>query len=53
MNWLNGKKTYFAAIGMFGLALHQALVEGNYQLALQSFFAGLGFLGLRHAVDKV
>lgn len=40
-------KTYFAAAGLFGLALYQASV-GQYEMAVQSSLAGLAVLGLRH-----
>lgn len=52
MNLFNGKKTYLAAIGLFGLAAYQAST-GDYPAAVQSFLAGLAALGLRHAVSQL
>jgi hypothetical protein len=49
--WLDGKKTYLAAAGLFGLALYQFSV-GQGDQAIQSFLAGLSALGLRHAIAK-
>jgi hypothetical protein len=49
--WLDGKKTYLAAAGLFGLALYQFSV-GQVDPAVQSFLAALAALGLRHAVAK-
>ena len=49
---LNGKKTYFAALGIFGMALYQALVVKDYQAAVKSMLEALGAVGLRHAITK-
>jgi len=51
MKWLDGKKTYLAAAGLFGLALYQVSV-GQGDQAVQSLLAGLSALGLRHAIAK-
>jgi hypothetical protein len=48
---LNGRKTYLAAAGLFGLALYQ-FSQADYPHAVQTFCAALGTLGLRHAIDK-
>lgn len=49
---LDGKKTYLAALGTFGLGLYQLLVQNDVPTAIQSFSAALGLLGLRHAIAK-
>jgi hypothetical protein len=49
--FLNGYKTYIAAIGLFGLAVYQfsqdQIVEG-----VQSILAGLAAAGLRQAIGR-
>lgn len=52
-SFLEGKKTYLAAIGLFGGALYFGLSEGNWTHAGELFFSALGLLGLRSAVAKV
>lgn len=49
---LDGKKTYLAALGTFGLGLYQLLAQNDVPTAIQSFAAAFGLLGLRHAIAK-
>ena len=49
---LDGSKTYLAALGLFGLALYQALIQRDYRSAYESPLQALGAAGLRHAIAK-
>lgn len=49
-DWLTSK-TFWAAAGLFGLALYQA-TQGQYEAAWQGIMAALGAIGLRHALAK-
>ena len=49
--FFDGYKTYIAAAGLFGLALHQFSV-GEYTEMVKSLSGGLGACGLRHAIAK-
>ena len=51
MSWLEGYKTYIAAIGLLGLAVYQAS-ESRFSEAAQSFLAALALFGLRSAIGK-
>ena len=52
MNLFDGKKTYLAGFGLIGLSVYQ-FSQGDFPGAIQSFLAGLGALGLRHAIQKM
>lgn len=52
MNLLNGYKTYLAAAGLLGLALHQ-FSQGQVEMAIQSLLAGLAAFGIRNALKNV
>ena len=49
LNLFNGYKTYFAAIGLVGLAVYQAST-GEYPQAIQSIMGALATVGLRSAI---
>jgi len=49
MTFLAGYRTYIAAIGLLGLAVHQ-LTEGQVDKALESFFLALAAFGIRKAL---
>lgn len=51
MDFLQGYKTYLAAIGLFGLAAYQ-FSQGQVELAIQSLMAALAAFGLRKAVER-
>ncbi len=53
MNFLNGKKTYTAAIGLVLVAVG-SYMSGDQTLgaALTQVLAGLGIAGMRHGVSK-
>jgi hypothetical protein len=53
LSQIEGKKTYLAALGTFGLGLYQLLVQKDVATALQSFATALGLAGLRHAITKI
>lgn len=50
MTAFSGWKTYLAAAGLLGLAVHQ-FSQGQYEIAIQTFMQGLGLLGLRWAIQ--
>lgn len=50
-SFLDGWKTYLAALGLVGLAVYQ-FSQGQVELALQSFMAALAAFGLRQAIDR-
>jgi hypothetical protein len=52
MGFLQGYKTYLAAVGLFGLAAYQ-LSQGQMELATQSFLGGLAALGLGAKVERL
>ncbi len=53
LQWLNGRKTYFVAGAMIVYAiLGYSLGEINEQQASLIVFNALGFVGLRHSVEK-
>lgn len=52
MNFLKGYKTYLAAAGMFGLALHDFSV-GQYHTAIVNALAGLAMIGVRSAITDL
>lgn len=49
--WLLTSKTFWAAVGLVGLAVYQA-TQGQMDTAWQSFMAALAALGIRHALYK-
>jgi hypothetical protein len=49
LNLFSGSKTYFAAIGLVGLAVYQA-TTGDYTQAIQSLMGALAAAGLRSAI---
>lgn len=49
--WLEGKKTYIAAAGMFGLAVYK-LSEHDWAGAWLAFSQGLAAAGIRHAISQ-
>jgi hypothetical protein len=51
ITWLQGKKTYIAAAGLFGLALYKAS-EQDWAGAWLAFTQGLAAAGLRAAIAK-
>jgi hypothetical protein len=51
LDWINGKKTYIAALGLFGLSLYKAS-QGDVEGALMTFSQALAAFGLRHAIAK-
>lgn len=51
LNTINGYKTYIAGVGMIALAIYQA-TQGQWEIAIQSFMAGLAAFGVRHAIYK-
>lgn len=44
-------KTFWAGVGLFGLAIYQA-TQSQYDNAVQSAMAALAVLGIRHAIAK-
>lgn len=50
-NFLDGWKTYLAALGLLGLSFWQ-FSQGQFELGTQSFMAALAAFGLRQAIDK-
>lgn len=52
MKWLEGKKTYIAAVLMVGLAGFCFWI-GNDPLGALALAAGLGFVGLGHKSDRL
>jgi len=53
LQWLNGRKTYLIATAMIVYAiLGYSLGEINEQQASLTVFNALGFVGLRHSVEK-
>ncbi len=49
MNFLNGKKTYIASLGLFLLGVVD-LISGDTPAGVQKIVEALGFAGLRHGV---
>jgi len=49
--FLEGKKTYIAAIGLLGLALYQVTIA-DYAPAIETFMAALAAFGIRHAMSR-
>lgn len=49
MNFLNGKKTYIAAVGLFILGVVD-IVSGDTVAGVQKLVEALGLAGLRHGV---
>jgi hypothetical protein len=52
LKFIDGYKTYFAAVGLVGLSVYQ-LSMGQYDQATQSLLAALAAAGLRSAISKV
>jgi hypothetical protein len=52
LTFINGYKTYLAAVGLVGLSAYQLSV-GQYNQATQSLLAALATAGLRNAISKV
>jgi uncharacterized membrane protein len=50
LDWLTSK-TFWAGVGLIGFGVYQ-LTQGNIDAGVQSILAGLGALGIRHAVAK-
>ncbi|MDX2035965.1 MAG: hypothetical protein SFX72_04890 [Isosphaeraceae bacterium] len=51
LQFVNGYKTYIAAVGLLGLAVYE-LSMGDVTKAAETFLAALAAAGLRHAVEK-
>ena len=51
LSFLDGYKTYFAAAGLFGLALYQ-FSQGQFEVAMQSLMAALASFGLKDALAR-
>ena len=52
LNFLEGSKTNIAAIGLIALGIYE-LTQGQLEKGIQDVMAGIGLIGLRHAVAKV
>ena len=52
-NWLKGKKTYTAAIGLVCLAVYYCTTDPpQYEQAVQAVLAALATLGIRNAISN-
>lgn len=51
LSFLDGWKTYIAALGLLGLGVYQ-MSQGQFEVAMQSIMAAFAAFGLRKALER-